>query len=606
MLFQPSGQTGTQVDWDELFDGLSELWDDAKTVTNYYSKIAGVISAAETLGHLLGLLAPAEDPSKKVIAAVNATAQGLSWQIADSLMEQRYANLLSTIQTIDTFTRSGRTYDFDSPGYQASIESVNQMVEPSTYWYVSVPQGNDGGSLSYPFTLPQLPHTTTWKSVISTRPTVDGMNRVYDWRRAVPLLMKMISMRLFVIGTVDPSFRTDHSFDSELGGYRVALKEHYDRLSAGIQCASANFQYAANRAIPVFGCNVVCADIYTGISAISSFTPTTPPAGQPWTSMPCSTVKSTQFTSYRNAVNSTAWAVRSKLPLFQLRSMIDQLYMFLHPAYDLTQRRQRITSEPAQNLCVNVQGGSPNNGTPLQLSACNGTPGQQWTYDRSTGQLRNGLGTCMDQRWQVNPGTVPGTWACDTPHGDPLRISNQAQMWSYDPESRLLWNGLGTALAASNFTQGAPLWNVGGGMGFMSPPLTRHAGDVQWRADQVLPSSSPGTLNAGEGLNTLASLYSEDGRFQLIMASNGDLLLWEVAGPNLLWSKTFGGLPGSSFAVMQGDGNFVVYRGPGLAAVWATDTASYPGSRFLVQNDGNLVIYDASNVPRWASNTCCH
>lgn len=53
-------------------------------------------------------------------------------------------------------------------------------------------------------------------------------------------------------------------------------------------------------------------------------------------------------------------------------------------------------------------------------------------------------------------------------------------------------------------------------------------------------------------------------------------------------------------AVMQGDGNFVVYRGS--TALWSTQTWRYPGSRLAFQTDGNLVVYQNSTA-RWSSNT---
>ena len=61
-----------------------------------------------------------------------------------------------------------------------------------------------------------------------------------------------------------------------------------------------------------------------------------------------------------------------------------------------------------------------------------------------------------------------------------------------------------------------------------------------------------------------------------------------------------------SYAVMQDDGNFVVYPGPGITAPWSTGTWSFPGAYLAVQNDGNVVVYDAGNNWRWQSGTCCH
>ncbi len=53
---------------------------------------------------------------------------------------------------------------------------------------------------------------------------------------------------------------------------------------------------------------------------------------------------------------------------------------------------------------------------------------------------------------------------------------------------------------------------------------------------------------------------------------------------------------------MQTDGNFVIYSASN-AVLWATYTQRYPGSTINLQNDGNLVIYSAQNEPVWASNT---
>ncbi len=51
-------------------------------------------------------------------------------------------------------------------------------------------------------------------------------------------------------------------------------------------------------------------------------------------------------------------------------------------------------------------------------------------------------------------------------------------------------------------------------------------------------------------------------------------------------------------AVMQPDGNFVLYGG---RATWASNTMGR-GDRVVMQDDGNLVIYDGNHAT-WASNT---
>jgi surface antigen len=59
-------------------------------------------------------------------------------------------------------------------------------------------------------------------------------------------------------------------------------------------------------------------------------------------------------------------------------------------------------------------------------------------------------------------------------------------------------------------------------------------------------------------------------------------------GGGAVWSSATG-TPGSH-AVMQGDGNLVVYRPDGSAA-WGSETDTFDGSNLALQDDGNLVIY---------------
>ena len=52
-------------------------------------------------------------------------------------------------------------------------------------------------------------------------------------------------------------------------------------------------------------------------------------------------------------------------------------------------------------------------------------------------------------------------------------------------------------------------------------------------------------------------------------------------------------------AIMQGDGNFVIYNT--LRALWASNTVSR-GEYFTLQNDGNLIIFDNRGLPVWSPN----
>ena len=56
--------------------------------------------------------------------------------------------------------------------------------------------------------------------------------------------------------------------------------------------------------------------------------------------------------------------------------------------------------------------------------------------------------------------------------------------------------------------------------------------------------------------------------------------------------------------LMQSDGNLVLYEiaGGTQTALWATGTDA-PGSRIVMQGDGNLALYTPGGDCRWAAGT---
>ena len=54
---------------------------------------------------------------------------------------------------------------------------------------------------------------------------------------------------------------------------------------------------------------------------------------------------------------------------------------------------------------------------------------------------------------------------------------------------------------------------------------------------------------------------------------------------------------------MQGDGNLVLYRKSDNKAIWYTNTANSGATKAMMQFDGNFVVYTASNENKWMSGT---
>jgi hypothetical protein len=314
------------------------------------------------------------------------------------------------------------------------------------------------------------------------------------------------------------------------------------------------------------------------------------------------------------------------MPLFQMRSMIDLLYLLAGGGPDLTEQQPRISLSSAPGFCLDVQWGNPAPGTPVWLWPCDGGDAQHWEYDRIDKTVRNPIyDKCLDVQWgNAGPGTPVWTWDC-------TGNDNHAQRWTWDPERHVLQNALGTVLA---FQGSGGTWGefLGPGARVWTAERTGGHKGQQWSSypSEFQPPSTCEGLEPGQGLSSGHSLTSCDGRFSLRMQSNGKLVLAQRVdfggpqdplpgdggsippgspgpGPTILWAPIWAadtvGFLGAS-AAMRGDGSFVVYDA-GSKVVWSSGTIGFPGSRLAVQNDGNAVIYSTDGRPRWASNTCC-
>ncbi|MGB3463942.1 MAG: hypothetical protein WBA74_01675 [Cyclobacteriaceae bacterium] len=116
----------------------------------------------------------------------------------------------------------------------------------------------------------------------------------------------------------------------------------------------------------------------------------------------------------------------------------------------------------------------------------------------------------------------------------------------------------------------------------------------------VVPPAASWRLVPGEQLFRGQFRTSRDGRFKLILQTDGNLVLYQ--GSLALWNSATH-YRGVVRAAMQTDGNLVLYDNANRAK-WATNTSGRAGSWLNIQNDGNVVLY-RNNVPQWQTFTCC-
>jgi hypothetical protein len=123
-----------------------------------------------------------------------------------------------------------------------------------------------------------------------------------------------------------------------------------------------------------------------------------------------------------------------------------------------------------------------------------------------------------------------------------------------------------------------------------------------------------GQMHAGSTvLWTNQGLTSCDGRFHLVMQSDGNLVLYQDipmtgGAQTALWSTGTWGTTGQ-LAELNYSGQLVVY-GAGGSLLYQSTTADFGGSFLAVQNDGNVVIYQQQppwgNVAVWWTGTSGH
>lgn len=137
-------------------------------------------------------------------------------------------------------------------------------------------------------------------------------------------------------------------------------------------------------------------------------------------------------------------------------------------------------------------------------------------------------------------------------------------------------------------------------------PTSLYAND-NWTGVALLSSDNSHALvmqpaTAGDNL----VLYNTGGQFgpgSELSCDNSQPLSQCIPTWTATWASNTSAT-GYPCAIMQNDGNFVVYSGGCSAtALWASGTNGSGGVQVVMQTDGNLVIYDASNSPKWATGT---
>lgn len=112
----------------------------------------------------------------------------------------------------------------------------------------------------------------------------------------------------------------------------------------------------------------------------------------------------------------------------------------------------------------------------------------------------------------------------------------------------------------------------------------------------------PSQISGSTSLDVGEHLVSPNGRFQLSMQDNGNLVLRRVSDAKILWHPNADGL-GAAKLKVSSSGNAVLYQSDG-DIVWASGTTRWPGGTVLyVSNSGNVVLRKNDGTVVWRVGT---
>jgi hypothetical protein len=99
-------------------------------------------------------------------------------------------------------------------------------------------------------------------------------------------------------------------------------------------------------------------------------------------------------------------------------------------------------------------------------------------------------------------------------------------------------------------------------------------------------------------------MISENGIYSFIFLDDGNLVIYDRDYANPIWnSNTHEIFPKPNKCIFQSDGNILLtcYNTP----VWAAPNRIFDATRapytYIMQNDGNFVIYDRHAIPVWTT-----
>jgi hypothetical protein len=123
------------------------------------------------------------------------------------------------------------------------------------------------------------------------------------------------------------------------------------------------------------------------------------------------------------------------------------------------------------------------------------------------------------------------------------------------------------------------------------------SGDVPVWSSGTRTGNTQDTLASGQSMQANQTLTSASGQYGAVMQVDGNFVVYGPTPGTVHWYSGSGGVGGDTLD-MQTDGNLVIYAG--TRAVWYSSTSG-SANRLVMQDDGNLIVYSSANTALWSN-----
>ena len=158
---------------------------------------------------------------------------------------------------------------------------------------------------------------------------------------------------------------------------------------------------------------------------------------------------------------------------------------------------------------------------------------------------------------------------------------------------------------------GSPRWSSGtagnpGGYGVIQDDgnfvVYSATGQPRWQSGTAGVLDADGSrLPSGYYFGADNGLVSRNGNYVVVLQTDGNVVLYRYPGTAMWQTRTYGTpSPGDNVMLMADDGNLVVLDVNNVVR-WQSGTAGNPGAFAVLQNDGNFVVYTAGGRPLWGT-----